>query len=237
MSDLMNGLLRRMDNEDFEKLKPALSLVNLRTREIVVEANAPVSHVYFPESATCSIMAAAPEIGTMIEIGMVGREGMTDFASYAGEISPFRFIVQVPGAAWRVTREEFEAVHDNCPAMADLTRRYRESLLVQFGFSALSHGTDHIDTRLARWLLMSFDRTSGDEIPLVHDFIASMLAIRRSGVTTAIHILEGEHAIRSKRGCIQLLNRDKLKQIAGRSYGPSEAHFERLFGVGSLGAS
>ena len=65
-------------------------------------------------------------------------------------------------------------------------------------------------------------------MPLVHEFMAAMLAVRRSGVTTAIHILEGAGAIRASRGIILIRDREKLEEIASGSYGVPEAEYERL---------
>jgi hypothetical protein len=77
---------------------------------------------------------------------------------------------------------------------------------------------------------MSFDRSKGEDLPLVHDFIAMMLAVRRSGVTTAIHVLEGHHAIKATRGSIKLRDREVLEELARGSYGDPEAEYERLMG-------
>jgi hypothetical protein len=97
-------------------------------------------------------------------------------------------------------------------------------------FTALSNGSNVIGERLARWLLMSHDRVDGDDLNLTHDFLALMLGVRRSSVTDAIHILEGEHCIRAMRGHIHVRDRAKLEQVAGPSYGQPEAAYKRLFG-------
>jgi CRP-like cAMP-binding protein len=78
--------------------------------------------------------------------------------------------------------------------------RYQQSMTVQVSYTALSHGSFNVEDRLARWLCMSFDRSQGADQPLVHEFIAMMLAVRRSGVTTALHTLEGHGAIKATRG-------------------------------------
>ena len=87
-----------------------------------------------------------------------------------------------------------------------------------------------IEERLARWVLMAHDRLEGDEIPLTHDFLAVMLATQRSSVTLAIQALEGYGAIRAKRALIIVRDRGMLYDLAGKSYGPAEAEYERLIG-------
>ena len=85
-----------------------------------------------------------------------------------------------------------------------------------------------VGQRLARWLLMCHDRVNGDELPLTHEFLSIMLAVRRAGVTEAIHVLEGAGIIRARRAFITILDRERLEETAGESYGVPEAEYERL---------
>jgi CRP-like cAMP-binding protein len=108
--------------------------------------------------------------------------------------------------------------------------RYVEAFQVQVAHTALSHGSYTIEERLARWLLMCHDRLDGDDLPLVHEFLALMLGVRRSGVTLALQILEGAGVIHAKRGLITVHDRAKLQEIAGGSYGVPEVEYRRLIG-------
>ncbi|MFC6776836.1 Crp/Fnr family transcriptional regulator [Methylobacterium gregans] len=87
-----------------------------------------------------------------------------------------------------------------------------------------------MEERLARWLLLAHDRVDGDELPLTHEFLSLMLAVRRSSLTIATHMLEGAGMIRAKRGLIIVLDRAKLEAAAGETYGKAEAEYERLIG-------
>ncbi|SOR26801.1 putative transcriptional regulator, Crp/Fnr family, with N-terminal cNMP-binding domain (fragment) [Methylorubrum extorquens] len=75
---------------------------------------------------------------------------------------------------------------------------------------------------------MTDDRLRTDELPMTHEFMGMMLGVRRPGVTTSMHILEGAGMIKAKRGRIIVLDREKLKELAGDTYGPAEAEYERL---------
>ena len=125
---------------------------------------------------------------------------------------------------------------DVVEANADARRvflRYVQSYQTQLAYTSLANGGYTIHQRLARWLLMSHDRLRTEEIPLTHEFLSIMLAVRRSGVTDNLHILEGLHAIRSHRGVIHIRDREKLLEIAGASYGTPEEEYERLIGASS----
>jgi len=225
-----NALLAKLSGDDIDQLTPCMQCVQVEQRQILVEAGDPVQFVYFPEDCICSILAVS---GTRnpIEVGMAGNEGMTNIALQGDEVSPFQVVVQRNGAAWRIAAADFATALRACPSLNEMTLRFKEALLVQFAYTALSHGTQTLEERLARWLLMYRDRTESDELPLVHDSIASMLAVRRSGGTTALAVLESTHAIKASRGMIQIRDREKLLSLASGGYGLPEAHYERLVGT------
>jgi CRP-like cAMP-binding protein len=224
-----NGVLRRLSHTDYDIVAPYFKRIELKLRDKVIIPDEPITHVYFPESGMCSIIARS-EGSEAIEVGMIGREGMTDHLTRVGDSSVLSSIVQLAGTALALEAERYIDWTENRPDVLRLVLRFQQSMMVQVSFTALSHGSFTIEERLARWLLMSFDRSNGAELPLVHEFIAMMLAVRRSGVTTAMHILEGKHAIRAERGRIQLRSREVLEEIAAGSYGVAERQYMRLMG-------
>ena len=102
---------------------------------------------------------------------------------------------------------------------------------IQLAQSALANGRYNMHERLARWLLMCHDRLAGHDLPRTHEFLALMLGVRRSGVTNELHVIEGLRAIRSTRANVRILNRERLEEIAGGSYGVPEKEYERLIGL------
>jgi CRP-like cAMP-binding protein len=97
-----------------------------------------------------------------------------------------------------------------------------DDLMQQFAEAAFANAQLTVEARLARLLLMAADRIGSSELRLTHDRIALMLGCRRAGVTMSIHLLEGEHAIRARRAHISLLDRARLRQVAGSSYQNTE---------------
>jgi CRP-like cAMP-binding protein len=83
--------------------------------------------------------------------------------------------------------------------------------MIQVAYTAVSNAHGKLEERLARWLLMAHDRVDGDEIPIIHDFLALMLSVRRAGVTVALHRLERDGLIKPERGRIVVLDRKGLK--------------------------
>ncbi|MDB5572600.1 MAG: cyclic nucleotide-binding protein [Hyphomicrobiales bacterium] len=224
-----NRLIRKFSPDDFEVLRPALERVSLKVRDMLIRPNMHVQHVYFPESGQLSVLAKANN-SEPIEVGMIGREGMSEMA-LSGQ-APLQTIVQVAGEAWRVDRKLFSNLVSQSRELSNLMLRYQQFMTFQVSFTALSHGDFTVTERLARWLLMLHDRIDGNEVPLVHEFFSWMLAVRRAGVTEAMNELRAAGCILTARGKITILDRDALISMASGSYGQPEAEYQRLLGEG-----
>jgi CRP-like cAMP-binding protein len=136
--------------------------------------------------------------------------------------------VQTSGEALRIASTDLWELVETRPNLHVHLLRFVQAFTVQVAQTALSNGSYTLEERLARWLLMCHDRVDGDVLTTTHEFLSIMLGVRRPGVTEALHILEGARAIRAERGLVTVLNRAKLEEVAGESYGVSEAEYERL---------
>jgi CRP-like cAMP-binding protein len=226
-SQVQNNLLQKLTGADFNEVWPHMERVDLLLKQEILTRGEVISYVYFPEDCVGSILAKTESV-CAIEVGMFGFEGMSDMVVRAGDISALTSIVQVAGSAWRISADRFALLLHSVPSLNEVTLRYKEVTAIQFAYTALAHGSFTIEERLARWLLMSHDRARRETIPMIHEFIAAMLAVRRSGITTAIHVLEGVGAIKAVRRAITIRDRAKLLEIAGESYGTPEAEYDRL---------
>jgi len=228
-SEIRNKLLRKLTSDDFRAVWPQMERVDLALKRELIHRGDVIEFVYFPEDCVCSLVAKTANVNG-IEVGMFGFEGMSNMVVRPGDRTALSTIVQVAGSAWRISAEVFAGLLQTQPSLNELTLRYKEAVSIQFAYTALAHGSFTIEERLARWLLMSQDRSERETIPMVHEFLAMMLAVRRSGVTTATHVLEGVGAIKANRGSITMRSREKLLEIAGESYGAPEADYDRLIG-------
>lgn len=226
-----NTLLRSLSHDDLALLTPHLSRVSLGSRQTLVDANEPIEYVHFPENGVVSIVADMPGSGST-EVGIFGRDGVTATCLLLGtDQTPHCSFMQVDGAsAMRIDVEPYMAAVDASISLRMSLLRYVQTFLVQVAQSAAANAHHRIESRLARWLLMCHDRLDGDEIALTHEFMGMMIAAERSGVTVTLHILEGTGLIRSKRGRVIILQREKLEELAGDSYGIPEAEYRRLVG-------
>jgi CRP-like cAMP-binding protein len=226
---IRNRLLRAISSDDFARLIPHLEPVALRLREVLVVPNQPIQNVYFIEEGLASVVAISAD--DRIEVAHVGREGLTGDPVLLGvDQTPNETFIQVAGSALRIGVDDLRAALDTSPALKALLLRWVYVSMIQTAQSALANGRYTIQERLARWLLMCHDRMDRDDLPLTHEFLSLMLGVRRSGVTEALHVLEGVQIVTTSRGRVHLLDRKRLEEIAGGCYGLPEAEYNKLIG-------
>lgn len=232
----MNTLLGLLSADDVNLLRPSMTRMKLDHRQVLVTADKPINHVYFPESGIASIVSNLPDQGPT-EVGIFGRDGFSGTAILLGaETSPHETFMQVDGeTSMRIETDRLLTAVERSSTLQAMLLRYVQSFLVQTAHSAVSNAHHRMEARLARWLLMCHDRIDGNDIEITHEFMAMMIAAQRSGVTITLHFLEGSGMIRSKRGCVTILDREKLEDIAGDAYGRPEAEYRRL--IGPIGRS
>ena len=158
-----------------------------------------------------------------------GREGLVGRAVVLGvDMTTDMTFVQVAGSAFRMPAAELAGAIDESAGLRSLLLRYVHVTEVQVASTALANSLYTIHERLARWLLMYHDRLDGDDLSITHEFLSLMLGVRRAGITSELHVIEGMHIIRATRGNIRVLDRTKLVEIAGDSYGLAEREYARL---------
>jgi CRP-like cAMP-binding protein len=225
---IFNGLLNMMSREDFALFEPHLERVPLPARQLLEPANIPTAAVYFVEHGLASVVARAPS-GKEIEVGVIGSEGMTGIGVVQGDTqSVFETFMQIEGAGFRLSADRLRQAIAGSRTLGQLLNLDARAFSVQLAATALANGRTKLEERLARWLVMVQDRVGSDTFNLTHDFLATMLGVRRPGVTVALQLLEGKGLIRSSRAAIVILDRAGLIASSNGAYGLPEAEYRRL---------
>jgi CRP-like cAMP-binding protein len=214
-----NRLLAALSPPEWERIQPALERVEMPLAHVVYESGRTLDHVYFPTTCIVSLMYVL-ESGASAGIAVVGAEGAVGVGAFmGGDSTPSRAVVQSEGEAVRlparVVREEFA----RGGAMQDLMLRYTQSLITQLAQTAVCNRHHSVEQQLSRWLLLSIDRLPSAGIVTTQELIASMLGVRREGVTEAAGKLQKADVIRYSRGHITVLDRSRLEQISCECYG------------------
>jgi CRP-like cAMP-binding protein len=213
-----NRLLSTLPAAARRRLTGDLPPVNLATSDTLSEAGDLIRYAYFPIDSFISLITPARGRG-QFEIGLVGREGMLGIPLLLGmNVSPLRAMVQGAGRAWRVNavtlQQELAA---NAGLRASLNR-YIYVFLAQLMQSTTCTRFHLIEARLARWLLMARDRARTNQFHFTHEFLASMLGVRRVGVTRAASALQRRQLIRYRRGELTILDVRGLERAACGCY-------------------
>ncbi|HLL14419.1 MAG TPA: Crp/Fnr family transcriptional regulator [Pyrinomonadaceae bacterium] len=225
-----NRILNALPPEEFERLSAYLEPVELMLGEVLYRPNEPITHVYFPNVGTVSIVCQL-EDGKSVEAGMVGNEGMFGVCVFLGSVtSPLQAVVQLPGNALRMRADVLRAEFKRGEHLQDLLLRYTQAFIIQIAQTAACNRIHPIDGRLARWLLMCQDRAASGELQLTHEFIAVMLGTRRAGVSEAAAKLQDEGIIRYRRGHVSILNRHGMEGKSCECYPVVKKEFDRLLG-------
>ena len=222
-----NRLLAALPPVELERLRPYLSRVTLRRRQVLQEPHVPSSFGYFIERGAASILARTKADGAVG--GLVGSYGMVGVPIVLGTMrSPLRALVQIPGEALRISADDLRRCLDQSQALRLLLLRYVQALMVQSAQLTLCNTRHQTDQRLARWLLLVRDRVDDDDICVTHDLVSRVLGLRRASVTEAIGRLEEGGMVRRRRGCITILDRTKLEQASCECYRIIRAEYESV---------
>lgn len=223
-----NSLLQALAERDMSMVAPHLTAIDLPVRLELEHPGRAIQHVFFPNSGIASVVANGAR-KKQLEVGIIGREGMTGLMVVLGnDRSPHTTYMQVAGEGQRIAADDLRKLMRESPAIRDVMLRFVQAFMIQATHTAISNGSAKLEERLARWLLMAHDRIDGDVLPLVHEFLALMLGVRRPGVTVAIHSLEAQGLIHAERGVITVMDREGLEEIANASYGTPEAEYARI---------
>jgi len=211
-----NLVLAGLATDDWRALQPRLERVTLSAGEVLIAAAGDVPYLYFPVSGLVSVLARNDR-GKAVEVALVGREGVAGVCLMLGRAhSPgLESVVHVGGTAWRVATADLMPLLEQHPGLRVELLAAVHAFVSQMSDNVVSIGSGTIEQRLARRLLMASQRLGSRQLALTHDALARLLAVRRSGITVALHVLESRKVIRSRRNLVEILDDDGLAHAAG----------------------
>ena len=223
-----NHLLAALPATDFDRLAPHLELIPMKLGDVLYESGDKLRHVYFPTTCIVSLLYVM-EDGASAEIAVVGNEGILGISLFmGGDTTPSRAIVQSAGYAYRLKAELLKSEFGRFGPTMHLLLRYTQALITQMAQTAVCNRHHSVDQQLCRWLLLSLDRLSTNELSMTQELIANMLGVRREGVTDAAGKLQEAGLIRYSRGRITVLDRPGLEALSCECYQVVKTEFDRL---------
>ncbi len=227
-SPKQNHLLDALPVTEYTRLLPMLELVKMPLGEVLYESGGHLKHVYFPTTSIVSLLYVM-ENGASAEIAVVGNEGILGISLFmGGETTPSRAVVQSAGFGYRLKAAQLKEEFSRAGPVMRLLLRYTQALITQMAQTAVCNRHHTVEQQLCRWLLLSLDRLTSNQLTMTQELIANMLGVRREGVTEAAGKLQRAGLIDYSRGHITVIDRPALEKRSCECYMVVKTEFDRL---------
>jgi CRP-like cAMP-binding protein len=213
-----NRLLLALPASNLKRLMRELEQIQCQRGQVLMDADSPLDHIYFPDSGVVSVVAVYAD-GTIIEMATIGREGCTGVQAVLGaKQSSVRLLVQIPGAAARMSRPAFARAMSSMPSFRSIMYAHLHAFLEQVLVSVACNGAHSLQERLARWLPMMRDRGDDDALRITQSLLAEMLGVQRPSITHAARELERAGLVDRGRQQVTILDRQGLTKASCECY-------------------
>ena len=223
-----NQLLATLPSDSFARIAPHLELVSMPLGQVLYESDIQLQHAFFPTTSIVSLHYVM-ESGASAEIASVGKEGMVGIPIIlAGKTTPGMATVLTAGCGYRLKGWLLMEEFNHAGAMLRLLLRYTQAFMTQISQTAMCNRFHSIEQQLCRWLLLATDRLPDHELTMTQELIATMLGVRREGITEIAGNLQRAGLISYRRGHISVLNRSGLESRVCECYNVVRKEFHRL---------
>lgn len=226
-----NQILTSLSADVRDRLAPHCNSVTLAQGEVMYRPGDTLTQLYFPTNCLFSVTITMQD-GSVAEVGMVGSRDVLGIHAFLSNqnIIQTEYVVQVPGEAVKIAAPILRQEFDRNGELRDVLLRYAQAFVAQVSQTAACNSLHTLEQRLPRWLLEVQSRIDSDELPLTQEFIATMLAVRRAGVTQTAQRLQERKLIRYQRGHVQILNQAGLEASACECFKTIKGQYDRLLG-------
>ncbi|RXG90897.1 Crp/Fnr family transcriptional regulator [Bradyrhizobium vignae] len=212
-----NAILARFSLQDRAALDQFLEPIVLRERTILLSPKSHLDYVYFIESGLVSLRIVAT--GSILETAVIGYRGAVGASLLlGGHLSTHQCVVLLTGTAYRIPVEDLRRVMDERPQIREHLFRYVQALGVHCAQTGLCGVRHDREKRLASWLCLASDAVGAHVLPVTHDYLSSVLGLRRASVTETLIRFQEQKLIRQMRGALQIDERKALEQRACGCY-------------------
>jgi diguanylate cyclase (GGDEF)-like protein/PAS domain S-box-containing protein len=223
-----NSILAAIPDDECRRLLPDLDCVVLDQGQILYEPGAANEYIYFPKTCVASLVFSAGD-GTSAGLATVGNSGLLGLPLLlSGESSAHHAVVHLAGDACRISAETVRWEFSQGQSLQKIIMRYAQALMSQMAQSAVCNRLHTVDQQLCRWLLVNLDRVDGNELHITQSHIASLLGVRREGISEAAGKLQAKGLIHYRRGNIAILDRPGIEARACECYAVVEAEYNRM---------
>lgn len=225
-----NRILSALPHDEADWFMPKLDKVELTARAHLETPDKPIDRVFFMETGIAAVVSTSGK--RRIGVGLIGCEGASGIGAMLGDTrSPHATFMLTGGTALCLSTDELRKAMEHSPFLRDILLRYVLAFHNQVAHTALSNAMCTIPQRVARWVLMMYDRVASKKVPLTHELIASMLGVRRAGVSVALEQFQKANLIDIEWGAVRVRDLKGLRAVAGHSYGQPEKEYRRVLAM------
>lgn len=229
-----NRILAALPGDELERIQPFLQPVPMELRQVMIDPNRTITHVYFVEEGVVSMLGVM-EDGTAVETATIGREGMVGVPVFLGtDRMAAQAFVQVSGRALRLPVQVLREELGRGGSLGGLLGCYTQAMITLISQNSACNRVHSTEQRCARWLLLTADRAGRETFDLTHAFLSQMLGVRRATVTEIAGALAQRGLIDYSRGHITIRDRAGLEAVSCECYRVILSEFDRLLGAGTI---
>ncbi len=215
---MRNKILLSIPEHEFRVVRPHLEYLTFPDRYTLQEPSEPVRFAHFLNAGLISLLVATKD-GKTVEAGVVGNEGVAGIATIVGLTrSPLREVALISSDGFKIQAGAMLKILQSTPQLQRTMNRYAVLQAMQIAQTVACNRLHRIEQRLARWLLTAQDRVGSASLSTTHDFLATVLGTNRPTVSNAAAILQKRRTIKSERGTVKVVNRQKLQSSACECY-------------------
>jgi CRP-like cAMP-binding protein len=223
-----NHLLAALPANESDRIFPCLESIPLKVGDVLSHCGSQAQYVYFPTDCIISMLHMMQD-GSSTEVATVGNEGLVGIELFmGGGGTPRQEVVQRAGHGYRLRASILKAAFEQRGTLQNLLLRYTQALITQMAQIAVCNRHHRVEQQLCRWLLLSLDRMTSNDVAITQERIANMLGVRREGVTEAACRLQKAGLLQCRRGHIAVIDRTGLEAHACECYRVVRNEFERL---------
>jgi len=216
-SFLKNTILSAIPLPGLAAIGELLEPIALRERMVLQEPRRHPDYVYFIESGLVSLRIVAA--GAILETALIGHTGAVGASLLVGgHLATHQSVVLFPGGAHRIRVEDLRRIAREQPELREQLLRYLQALTVHCAQAGLCGVRHDREKRLACWLCLASDALDADALPVTHDYLSSVMGLRRAGVTETLIRFEQQGLIQKMRGMLHIEERQRLEQKACNCY-------------------
>jgi CRP-like cAMP-binding protein len=227
---LSNAFIAALPTSDQDALQQYLKDVELSNSMILFSAGDEIERVYFPYSGIVSIVVVLTD-GDVVEAGMLGNNSLIGgSAALDGPVAINQAIIQSPGYGSYIDRRTIRRLARDSETLRSHIARHQQMMIVHTQQVAACNTKHGLEERLCRWLLQARDLLGSDNLKITQEFLSQMLGVTRSSVTLIAGRLQTAGLIAYRRGHIQVLDVERMKDACCECYNTINDKFDALTG-------